>query len=267
MPVLHPFLTTAVRAVRKAGSIITRASRELDAVAVTKKRHNDFVTEVDKSAEAAIIEIIRKSYPDHAILAEESGRSGAEKSEYVWIIDPLDGTTNFIHGTPQYAVSIGVQHRGQLTQACIYDPNKNELFTASKGRGAFMNDSRIRVSKRIKMDEALIGTGFPFRDGQDLDQYMQQFKAVTEACAGIRRPGAATLDLASVAAGRFDGFWEMGLSPWDMAAGALLIQEAGGLVTDMTGESNYLDNGHIVAGTPKIFAPLLQLVTKHFKRR
>jgi myo-inositol-1(or 4)-monophosphatase len=258
MSVLHPMLNIAVKAARRAAAVINRAARDLDGVTVTRKRHNDFVTEVDQAAEAAIIEVLRKAYPAHAILAEESGADGA--SEYEWIVDPLDGTTNFIHGFPQYAVSIALRHRGVLEQAVVFDPGRNELFTATRGRGAFLNDRRVRVSKRAKLAESLIGTGFPFRDLAHLDEYMTAFKAVTRETAGIRRAGAAALDLAYVAAGRLDGFWEIGLSPWDMAAGALLVLEAGGLVSDFDGESHYLERGNVVCGAPKVFAPLLHVV-------
>jgi myo-inositol-1(or 4)-monophosphatase len=251
-------LNIAVKAARRAAAVINRAARDLDGVTVTRKRHNDFVTEVDQAAEAAIIEVLRKAYPAHAILAEESGADGA--SEYEWIVDPLDGTTNFIHGFPQYAVSIALRHRGVLEQAVVFDPGRNELFTATRGRGAFLNDRRVRVSKRAKLAESLIGTGFPFRDLAHLDEYMTAFKAVTRETAGIRRAGAAALDLAYVAAGRLDGFWEIGLSPWDMAAGALLVLEAGGLVSDFDGESHYLERGNVVCGAPKVFAPLLHVV-------
>ena len=261
MAVLHPLLNTAIRAARRAGSVIGRASLDLDGVAVSEKRKNDFVTEVDRAAEQAILDIVSKAYPDHGIVAEESGASGAPNAEFEWIIDPLDGTTNFIHGFPQYAVSIGIRHRGVLQHGCIFDPTKNELFTASRGRGAFLNDRRIRVSRRTQLRDALIGTGFPYRDGQDLDRYMAMFKRVTEHAAGIRRAGAAALDLAYVACGRLDGFWELALSPWDMAAGALLVIEAGGLVSDLDEEERYLESGNIVCGTPKVFAPLLHLVS------
>jgi myo-inositol-1(or 4)-monophosphatase len=261
MAVLHPLLTTAIRAARRAGSLISRASLDLDGITVSKKRQNDFVTEVDRAAEQAILEIVLKAYPDHGIVAEESGLSGAKNADFEWIIDPLDGTTNFIHGFPQYAVSIGIRHRGVLQHACIFDPTKNELFTASRGRGAFLNDRRVRVSKRAQLRDALIGTGFPYREGQDLDGYLAMFRRVTERSAGIRRAGAAALDLAYVACGRLDGFWELGLSPWDMAAGALLVIEAGGLVSDLDEEERYLQSGNIVCGTPKVFAPLLQLLS------
>jgi myo-inositol-1(or 4)-monophosphatase len=255
---MHPMLNTAVKAARKAGSVINRASVDLDAVRVGSKGRSDFVTEVDHAAERAIVDMLLKAYPDHAVLAEESGASG--NSEYTWIIDPLDGTTNFIHGFPQYAVSIALRHRDLITQAVVFDPTRNELFTASRGRGAFLNERRMRVSRRDKLAECLIGTGFPFRSLEHLDEYVRMFKSITEHTAGIRRPGAAALDLAYVAAGRLDGFWEIGLSPWDMAAGSLLILEAGGLVSDFDGEPRYLADGRIVCGSPKIFPQLLQLV-------
>jgi myo-inositol-1(or 4)-monophosphatase len=251
-------INIAVKAARRAGAIINRAARDVDALAVTYKRHNDFVTEVDRAAEAAIIEIIRRAYPDHSILAEETGASERRDTDYTWIIDPLDGTTNFIHGFPQYAVSIGLKRKDTLAHGVVYDPTRNELFVASRGAGAFLNERRIRVSRRAKLAEALIGTGFPFRDLSSLEEYIAMFSALIPKVAGIRRPGAAALDLAYVAAGRYDGFWEMGLAPWDMAAGALLVQEAGGLVGDFRGEPGYLASGRIVAGNPKIFAQLLQ---------
>jgi myo-inositol-1(or 4)-monophosphatase len=258
---MHPMLNIAVKAARKAGAIINRASLDVDLVRVTAKGRSDFVTEVDRAAEDAIIDTLKAAYPQHAILAEESGASNSEAgSEYTWIIDPLDGTTNFIHGFPQYAVSIALQQRGQLTQAVVYDPTRNELFTASKGRGAFLNDRRIRVSKRVHMKECLIGTGFPFRSLEHIDPYLRIFRRVTEETAGIRRPGAAALDLAYVACGRLDGFFEFGLSPWDMAAGALLIIEAGGFVADFSEEPTYLTTGNLVCGNPKAFAQLVKLV-------
>jgi myo-inositol-1(or 4)-monophosphatase len=252
----HPMLNIAIRAARRAGSIINRASLDLSGLTIRQKQHNDFVSEVDHAAEQAIIEVLHKAYPDHAILAEESGASG--KSEYQWVIDPLDGTTNFLHGFPQYAVSIALLYRGKPSQAVVYDPGRNELFIASRGRGAYLNERRLRVSKCERLAAALIGTGFPFRDMADLDLYMQMFRAMTQQCAAIRRPGAAALDLAYVAAGRLDGFWEMGLKPWDMAAGALLIVEAGGLIGNLYGESGYLDEGQVIGGTPKVFAQLVQ---------
>lgn len=258
---MHPTLNIAVKAARRAASVINRASTQLDLLTVQSKSPNDFVTEVDRAAEAAIIEVLRDAYPEHAILAEESGRSG--DSEYCWIIDPLDGTTNFIHGFPQYAISIALTRNNVLEQAVVFDPVRNELFTASKGGGAFLNDRRIRVSRRIKLMDSLIGTGFPFREVDNIEPYIGAFRELTQKTAGIRRPGAAALDLAYVACGRLDGFWEAGLSSWDMAAGALLILEAGGLVTDFGGGSAYLDSGRLVAGTPKVFAQLLPIVQAH----
>lgn len=260
---MHPMLNTAIKAARRAGQIINRASLDVGQLKVSTKQQADFVTEVDKLAEHAIIEILHESYPDHAILAEESGASGQAQSEFQWIIDPLDGTTNFIHGFPQYAVSIALAHKGVLNQAVVYDTTRNELYTASKGGGAFLNDKRIRVSNRAKLGEALIGTGFPYRSFKHIDAYLSIFRDLAQKTAGMRRPGAASLDLAYVAAGRLDGFWEFGLSPWDMAAGALLITEAGGLVSDLTGEPNYLTSGHFVGGNPKVFAQLLHAIEPH----
>jgi myo-inositol-1(or 4)-monophosphatase len=272
---MHPMLNTAVKAARRAGSIINRASLDLDLVKVTKKGHHDFVTEVDKAAEAAIIEALLTAYPDHSILAEESGLSSGKgksnvvpvEAENIWIIDPLDGTTNFIHGFPQYCVSIALSQRGQITQGVIYDPTRNDLFTASRGRGAFLNDRRIRVSSRVKMSECLIGTGFPFRDLDTLDQYTKMFRVMVEHSAGLRRPGSAALDLAYLAAGRLDGFFEIGLKPWDMAAGALMVTEAGGLIGDFEGNSDYLYQGDVLAGSPKIFGQLVQYLSPHRMRR
>jgi myo-inositol-1(or 4)-monophosphatase len=255
---VHPLLTIAVRAARRAGSIINRAALDRGTLDVRAKRANDFVTQVDHAAEAAIIEVIRRSYPDHAILAEESGHIEGARAEHCWVIDPLDGTTNFIHGFPQYCVSIGVRHRGALAHAVVYDPARNELFTASRGRGAFLDDRRIRVSKCAQLAEALVGTGFPFREIVRVERYVAQLRALMTATAGVRRAGAAALDLAYVAAGRLDAFWELGLSPWDMAAGALLVQEAGGLVGDLDGGPGFLERGEIAAATPKLFEPLLR---------
>ncbi|HEX6156769.1 MAG TPA: inositol monophosphatase family protein [Burkholderiales bacterium] len=254
---MHPMLNIAVRAARRAGSIINRASLDGAGLEVRSKHKNDFVTRVDHAAEEAVIEVVRKAYPDHAILAEESGAAEG-KAEYEWVIDPLDGTTNFIHGFPQYCVSIAIRHRGALAHGVVYDPNRNEIFTASKGRGAFLNDRRIRVSKCTRLGEALVGTGFPFKEGARIELYSSQLKNIMQSTAGVRRAGAAALDLAYVACGRLDAFWELGLSPWDMAAGALLIQEAGGLVADLKGEDEYLKSGEIACATPKIFATLLQ---------
>jgi myo-inositol-1(or 4)-monophosphatase len=255
---MHPMLSIAVRAARRAGSIINRAALAGGNLQVQSKRANDFVTEVDRSAEAAIIEIVQKSYPEHGILGEESGSIGTGKQEYRWIIDPLDGTTNFIHGFPQYCVSIAVERRGALTHAVVYDPLRDELFTASKGGGAFLNDRRIRVSKCTRLGDALLGTGFPFKELNRVDLYVKQLKYLMETTSGVRRAGAAALDLAYVACGRLDGFWELGLSPWDVAAGALLIQEAGGLVADLDGDQTFLESGDVCAAAPKLFPAFLQ---------
>ena len=254
---MHPLLNIAVRAARRAGSIINRASLDGSALEVKSKQVNDYVTQVDRAAEEAIIGIVHKAYPDHAFLAEESGSTGAG-AEYRWIIDPLDGTTNFIHGFPQYCVSVAVEHRGALAHAVVYDPVRNELFTASKGRGAFLNDRRIRVSKCARLQDALVGTGFPFKELSRVDLYLRQLKRLMSDASGVRRAGAAALDLAYVACGRLDAFWELGLSPWDMAAGALLIQEAGGLVGDLKGDSGFMDSGDVSAAAPKVFPALLE---------
>ena len=261
---MHPSLNIAVKAARRAATIINRASTQLDLIAVQSKSPNDFVTEVDRAAEQAIIDVLREAFPGHAILAEESGESGSPTaSEFCWIIDPLDGTTNFIHGFPQYAISIAQTKNGVLEHGVIYDPIANEMFTASRGAGAFLNDRRIRVSRRTRLNEALVGTGFPFRQFDNVDAYLAMFREITQKTAGIRRAGAAALDLAYVAAGRLDAFWEMGLSPWDMAAGVLMIQEAGGLVSDLAGETDFMNTGNVVAGTPKIFGQLLPIVQSY----
>ena len=259
---MHPILNIAVKAARRAGTVINRASMDLDKIEVRSKSPNDFVTEVDRAAEQAIIEVISDAYPEHAILAEESGDTGGE-SEFQWIIDPLDGTTNFIHGFPQYAISIALAERGIVQQAVVYDPTRNELFTASRGRGAFLNDRRVRVSKRVKLQECLLGTGFPFKQMDNIDAYLGMFKELSGKTAGLRRPGSAALDLAYTACGRTDGFFEIGLAPWDMAAGVLLVTEAGGLASDFAGEGDYLKTGNLVAGTPKVFTQLLQVVQSH----
>jgi len=261
---LHPMLNIAIKAARSAGAIINRASLDLDRLQVNTKAPNDFVTEVDHAAEAAIIDTLLGAYPGHGILAEESGTTrGARDSDYVWIIDPLDGTTNFIHGLPTYAVSIGLAFRDQVQQAVVYDPARNDLFYASKGRGAFLNDKRLRVSKRTRMADALIGTGFPFRKGDDLAHYLRILETVMKSCAGVRRPGAAALDLCYVAAGWYDAFFETGLSPWDFAAGSLIVTEAGGLVGNFTGEAEFLHQREVVAGRPKIYGQLVQMLAPH----
>jgi len=264
---MQPLLNIAIRAARRAGEVIIRGMNRIHRLEVRAKGQNDFVSEIDTQAEAAILDVVRRSYPDHAVLAEESGHSGGrpgeEESEFTWIVDPLDGTTNYLHGFPQFAVSIGIRRRGRMEHGVVYDPLRQELFTASRGEGAQLDGRRIRVSAQVGLERSLIGTGFPYRSNlQWLDAYMDMFKAVTRSTAGIRRPGAAALDLAYVAAGRLDAFWEFGLSPWDTAAGILLITEAGGMVSSLTGEE-YQDQGHILAGTPKVHAPLLELLTAH----
>ena len=256
---MHPMLTTAVKAARRAGTIINRGARDLDLLTVSAKGPKDFVSEIDRAAEAAIVETLLATYPDHAILAEEGTAKGENaQAEYLWIIDPLDGTTNFLHGFPQYCVSIALAHRGVVSQGVIFDPVRNDLFTASRGRGAFLNDRRIRVSKRQHLRDCLIGTGFPFRDGSYLETYLAMMRRMIQSTAGIRRPGAAALDLAYVAAGFYDGFWEVGLNPWDVAAGSLLVLEAGGLVGDLAGDGEYLYSGQVIAANPRIFAQIVK---------
>jgi myo-inositol-1(or 4)-monophosphatase len=258
---MHPMLNTAVKAARRAGNIITRATRNLDVVAVREKAVNDFVCEVDRDAEHAIISTLREAYPGHAILAEESGASGS--SEFTWIIDPLDGTTNFLHGFPQYCISIALEHRGIVTQAVVYDPAKNDLFTASRGRGAFLNDTRIRVSKRLHLKSSLVGTGFPYGGMVHLEPYLGMLRDVMKGSSAVRRAGSAVLDLAYVASGRLDAFWQIGLARWDMAAGSLLVTEAGGLVGDLEGNEGYMETGSIVAGNPKAFGEMVRLIAPH----
>jgi myo-inositol-1(or 4)-monophosphatase len=258
---MQPMLNIAVRAARRAGDLIVRNLDRVSSLQVQAKGRNDYVSEIDQMAERDIIETVRRVHPDHAFLCEESGRSGA--SDVLWIVDPLDGTTNFLHGFPQFAVSIAVEIRGRLEHAVIYDPMRQELFTASRGYGAQLDGRRIRVSKQITLDGALIGTGFPYRaNARWIDEYMAMLRAVMLETAGIRRPGSAALDLAYVAAGRTDGFWEIGLSPWDTAAGTLLITEAGGRIGTLTGEP-YQQGGHVIAGTPKVFEALVACIGPH----
>jgi myo-inositol-1(or 4)-monophosphatase len=259
-------LNVAIKAARAAGAIINRAALDVEAVRVSQKQVNDFVTEIDQASERIIIDTLLTAYPDHGILAEESGsQHGNPNADHIWIIDPLDGTTNFIHGFPVYCVSIALQVRGKLEQAVIYDPTRNDLFTATKGRGAFMNERRIRVSKRTRLNECLISTGFPFRPEDDFNKYLRLMGDVMQRTAGLRRPGAAALDLAYVAAGFSDGFFELGLQPWDMAAGALLVTEAGGLVGNFTGDANYLEHKECMAASPRIYAQLVPLLHKYSK--
>lgn len=262
---MHPMLNMAVKAARRAGTVIMRHLDRLDGLTIETKGHRDFVTEVDRRAEADIIQVLRTAYPDHAFLAEESGAQPGD--QYLWIIDPLDGTTNFLHGYPQFAVSIALQYKGRLDQAVVFDPVRNELFTASRGQGAQLNDRRIRVSRTNDFQYALLGTGFPFRSNEHLDVWINTFRALMPDCSGIRRAGSAALDLAHVACGRFDGFWEFGLNVWDMAAGCLLIEEAGGRLGDPSGEQNHLQTGDIVSGNPKIYTELLKRLQPHLPKK
>ncbi len=259
-------LNMAIKAARAAGAIINRAALDVESVRVSTKQVNDFVTEVDQASEQAIIETLLTAYPDHGILAEESGNEyGNPRSNHIWIIDPLDGTTNFIHGFPVYCVSIALAVNGRVEQAVVYDPTRNDLFTATRGRGAFLNERRIRVSKRTQLRDTLITTGFPFRPGDNFKQYMAMLGDVMQRTSGVRRPGAAALDLAYVAAGFSDGFFETGLSIWDVAAGSLLVTEAGGLVGNFTGEADFLEQREVLAGTPRIYGQLVPILAKYSK--
>lgn len=259
-------LNVAVKAARAAGAIINRAALDVESVRISQKQVNDFVTEVDHASEQTIIETLLTAYPGHGILAEETGSThGAKDSEFVWIIDPLDGTTNFIHGFPVYCVSIALAVKGKVEQAVVYDPSRNDLFTATKGRGTYLNDRRLRVSKRTQLTQCLISTGFPFRKGDDFKSYLSMMGEVMQRTAGLRRPGAAALDLAYVAAGFTDGFFETGLQPWDVAAGSLLVTEAGGLVGNFTGDSNFLEQKECLAGNPRIYGQLVPILEKYSK--
>ncbi|MFJ1302073.1 inositol monophosphatase family protein [Pseudomonadota bacterium AL_CKDN230030165-1A_HGKHYDSX7] len=254
---MHPMLNTAIKAARRAGTIINRASMDLDKLSVARKGPRDYVTEVDRASEEAIVEVLRTAYPDHAVLGEEFGLQGPDQAEFQWIIDPLDGTTNFIHGFPNYAISIALTQRGQVTQAVVYDTARNELFTASRGSGTFLNDRRVRVSGRIRYHDALLGAHWPTAS----DPASDRFRDMTDGCAGVRRMGSTVLDLAYVASGRLDGFCGVKLKPWDLAAGSLLVLEAGGLVSDFDGEQGWLDSGNVLAGTPKVFTQMLTSLT------
>jgi myo-inositol-1(or 4)-monophosphatase len=259
-------LNVAIKAARAAGAIINRAALDVEAVRVSQKQVNDFVTEVDHASEETIIDTLLTAYPGHGIWGEETGRTrGAKDSDHVWIIDPLDGTTNFIHGFPVYCVSIALTVKGKVEQAVVYDPTRNDLFTATKGRGAFLNERRIRVSKRTQLGQSLISTGFPFRKGDNFQAYLAMMGEVMQRTAGLRRPGAAALDLAYVAAGFTDGFFETGLSPWDVAAGSLLVTEAGGLVGNFTGEPEFMEHKECLAGNPRIYGQLVPILHKYSK--
>ncbi len=258
---MKPTTNIAVRAARQAGSILLRYFDHVDALKVTQKSRNDFVSEVDKAAEEAIISVIRQSYPDHAILAEETGQH--DGNDFQWVIDPLDGTTNYLHGFPQFGISIALKHRGVLESGVVYDPLTNELFTADKGNGAYLNERRIRINNHKSLQGALIGTGIPFRDRRFIDNYLGMMKDMTVDTAGIRRPGSAALDFAYLACGRTDGFWELGLSQWDFAAGALLVKEAGGTVTDLSGGEKYLETGNVVAANVSLHQEMIKLIKPH----
>ena len=263
---MHALLNVAVMAARRAGAVLIRNLVKLEKLKVEKKGHNDFVSEADRAAERAIIDVIQKHYPEHAILAEESGAQGEASANTVWIIDPLDGTTNYLHGFPVFAVSIGVKVDGRMAHGVVYDPLRQELFTATRGSGAQLDEHKIRVSGQTEMSRALIGTGFPFREGgADIEPYLGMLGKVVRNTSGVRRPGAAALDLCYVAAGRLDGFWEVGLAPWDLAAGSLIIREAGGIVSGLDGSEGYLDSGHVLCGTPKIYSGLAKLCANEIR--
>lgn len=261
---MEPLLNIAVNAARQAGEIIIRHMEQIDRLKITAKSSNDYFSEVDIKAEQAIINTIHKAYPEHGILAEESGFQEGD-DEFVWIIDPLDGTSNYLHGFPFFAVSIALKIKNRIEHGVIYDPLRHECFAASRGRGARLNDRRIRVSKQTQLSSSLLGTGVPFRDIKLAQRYLPTFEAMMGKCAGVRRTGSAALDLAYVAGGRLDGFWELGLRPWDIAAGALLVREAGGLISDVHGGDNFLQSGDVVAGTPKVFKSLLQTISPALK--
>ena len=261
---MHGLLNIAVMAARRAGAVLGRNFNKREKLVVESKSHNDFVSSADFAAEKAIIEVIHKYYPDHAIHAEESGIQG--NSDHVWIIDPLDGTTNYLHGFPIFAVSIGLQINGRLEHAVVYDPMREELFSASRGQGAQLDGHKIRVSGIKDLQGALVGTGIPYRDAnEDIKPYLKMLSKVAKNTSGIRRPGAASLDLCYVASGRLDAFWETGLAPWDLAAGTLIIREAGGIVSGLDGTENHLDSGHVLAGTPRIYRGLAKLCSKEIK--
>ena len=254
---MQPMLNIAIRAARAAGDVIVRNMDRVDTLAIEKKQRNDYVSDVDRQAESRVIDVLHKAYPEHAILGEESGLLGSSSAEYLWIIDPLDGTTNFLHGLPNFSVSIALKARGRLEQAVVYNPVSQELFTASRGEGACLNNKRMRVSKVSSLEDALLGTGFPYREGADLDTYMELTRRFTLQSGGIRRTGSAALELAFVAAGRLDGFWQSGLQSWDSAAGGLLVREAGGLISQFDGGDDWLEKGDVVAANPKVLHAMM----------
>lgn len=259
---MKPQMTIAIRAARKAGNILLRNFDRIDALNIQSKGLNDYVSEVDQQSETAIIQTILDAYPQHSILGEETGvhEGSGKDAEYQWVIDPLDGTTNYLHGFPQFAISIALKHKGILEMGLVYDPLREEMFTAYKGEGAFLNDRRIRVAQRKSLNGSLLGTGLPYKNENYTDAYLQMLKALMQQTSGIRRPGSAALDLSYIAAGRLDGFWELGLSQWDIAAGVLLIKEAGGVVSDIHHQQMYLETGHIVAGNIDIHERILKTI-------
>ena len=259
---MHPMLNIAVRAARQAGDIIIRSAESIDTLKITIKSQNDFVTEIDKRAEEEIINTLLTAYPEHGILAEESGYTNKD-AEYLWIIDPLDGTTNYMHGFPHYAISIALKKGNIIEQAVIYDPVRQDLFTATRGKGATLNNRRLRVSRQRKLEGAFLGTGFPFKNNANIEPYLDIFRDIFSSTSGVRRAGAASLDLAYVAAGKLDGFFEIGLKPWDLAAGLLLIQEAGGVVTDFTNDHEYFKSGNVVCANPNMHRVLLEKIALH----
>ena len=260
---MNPILNTAFKAARRAGQMMIRASGNLEAVKIDSKAFNDFVSNVDRESEMILVDALKEAYPHHKITCEESGSHGKSDAEYEWIIDPLDGTTNFLHGHPQYAISMALLHKGVLQEALVYAPERNDLYMASRGQGVLLNDRRIRVSNRVELNRCLIGTGFPVVDQSMMDKYLAILKDFLSKTAGGRREGSAALDLCSVAVGRLDGFFEFNLKPWDVAAGALIVKEAGGIVTDMQGNDTWLQTGNIVAGNPKVLAQMLQIIGAH----
>ena len=260
---MNPILNTAFKAARRAGQMMIRASGNLEAVKIDSKAFNDFVSNVDRESEMILVDALKEAYPHHKITCEESGSHGKSDAEYEWIIDPLDGTTNFLHGHPQYAISMALLHKGVLQEALVYAPERNDLYMASRGQGALLNDRRIRVSNRVELNRCLIGTGFPVVDQSMMDRYLAILKDFLSKTAGGRREGSAALDLCSVAVGRLDGFFEFNLKPWDVAAGALIVKEAGGIVTDMQGNDTWLQTGNIVVGNPKVLAQMLQIIGAH----
>lgn len=260
---MDPLINIATKAARNASKIILRSLDNLDNILINEKSTNDFVTEIDKKSEEEIIKVIRQAYPDHAILGEENGLIGS--NDYTWIIDPIDGTTNFIHGHPHFSISIGIKYQNQLQHGLIYDPLRQELFTATRGAGAFLNNRRIRVSTRKTLHSSLIGSGYGHSREQNLQDYLKILSALLPPTAGIRRSGSAALDFAYVAAGRIDGLWEFGLSPWDIAAGAVLVKEAGGIISDFAGQENFLETGNVIAGNIKIFKILLQTINSELE--